>query len=209
MLKLSEIKLNRVVRYLTLSEIILQGSWGLLDPFIAIFITSELTNGSVEAAGFAATIYLVLRGVLQLPVARYLDRNPGEKDDFIALVLGTFISSVSAFLFLFATDVVHVYIIQALTAVGASLSFPAWYALFTRHVDRKHEAFQWSFYDTSVSLAAAITASVGGLMIVAFGYEVIFVIVGVANLIATVVILVIRGNLKQLERPEMPIKNRS
>jgi len=41
------------------------------------------------------------------------------------------------------------------------MAYPAWYSLFTMHLDRKHRGFEYSLWSTSVGIGTAITAYLG------------------------------------------------
>jgi len=43
--------------------------WGLINPILAVFISEQVVGGGVELAGMAATVYFVVKSVVQIPVA--------------------------------------------------------------------------------------------------------------------------------------------
>ena len=71
-------KINQVILIIVLADFILVSAFSFLTPFFAVFITEEITQGTVAVVGFALTIYWVVKSILQLFVARYIDRNHGE-----------------------------------------------------------------------------------------------------------------------------------
>lgn len=169
--------INKVVMYLTYSDLIIMSSWGLVAPFLAVFIAENITDGTIAVAGFATTIHLIIKSLVQLPIAKRLDSKKGEFDDFKMTVIGSILFTISIICYAFATTSVHIYLIQILSGLSAAISAPGWYAIFSRHMDKNNEAFEWSFYDTIVGVGTALTASIGGLMLLHFSYRAVFLLV--------------------------------
>lgn len=190
------IRINRVIQFLTYSDILMLSGWGLVSPILAVFFTEQIIGGSVVVAGLATAVFFTAKSIFQIPVARWIDLKRGERDDFWMMVVGSLAISAAAFLFIFARYPWHVYIIQIAHGFGAALSYPSWLAIFTRHVDKKEEALEWSLYYTATDLGAALTAGLGGLLASYFGYKNLFVVVGLTSLVGTAFLAGIANNLK-------------
>lgn len=194
---MAKLQINRVIRYLTYSDIILLSGWGLINPILAIFFADQIVGGSVAVAGMASTIYFLTKSFVQIPVARLIDAKRGEWDDFWIMVIGTLLISLSGYLFILARTPIHVYLIQIVGGLGGALSYPGWLAIFTRHIDKRAEGFEWSLYYTATDLGAALTAGLGGYLASTFGYRPMFAIVGTTSLIGTFLLAGITHNLKK------------
>jgi len=184
--------INKVIKILTFSDTINYSGWNLINPILGVYIADKISNGNIAVVGISTTIYLVVNGLLQVPVALMLDKNRGEKDDFKAMFIGTIITAISAFLYLLASQSWHIYIIQSVSAVGVSISYPAWTAIFSRHLDKERESFEWSLYNTLVGFGGAISAGIGAIIAERFGYQVIFLMVGSFSLLSAFVLLFIK-----------------
>lgn len=190
-----DVKINPVVKFLTYSDILMMSGWGLIAPIMAVFITEQIPGGSVEIAGLAATIYFLVKSFLQVPIARYIDKKKGENDDFNVMVVGSLLITLSAFLYLWVKSPFQLYLVQILYGIGGALSYPSWLALFTRHVDKHEEGLEWSLYYTTTDLGAALTAGLGGLIAGSFGYNYVFIAVGLSSLFGTLFLFGIRNYL--------------
>lgn len=191
------ISINKVVQFLTYSDILMISGWGLINPILAVFFTDRIIGGSVAVAGLASTIYFFSKSILQVPVARFIDSKRGEWDDFWVMVIGSLLISLSAFLFVFVRYPWHIYLIQMVSAIGASLATPSWLAIFTRHIDKTHASLEWSLYYTTTDLASALTAGIGGFIASSMGYKSLFIIVGIASLLGTAFLMGVSSNLKR------------
>lgn len=189
--------INAVVQFLTYSDILMMSGWGLVLPIISVFFSGQIAGGDVKFAGLASTVYFIVKSVVQIPVARMVDKHKGEKDDFWVMVAGSLLISLSAFLYMFATTKAHVYGIQVLYGIGGALSYPTWLAIFTRHVDKNKEGLEWSLYYTSVDVGSALTAGLGGLLAASFGYQFLFWLVGVSSIAGTMFLIGIREEMKK------------
>ena len=189
------VKVSQVVQFMTMSDFMMMSGWGLISPVIAVFFSDQVEGGSVALAGLAATVYFLVKSLVQIPVARFIDRQRGEWDDWWVMVTGSLIISLSAFLYVFVSLPWHVIAVQILYGFGGALSFPSWLAIFTRHLDKREEGFEWSLYYTSVDIGSALTAGFGGLLIAAFGYKPVFALVGIASLIGTAFLAGVTRNL--------------
>ncbi len=191
--------INKVVRTLVLGDIMFFSAFGLIGPIFAIFVTSQIAGATVATVGFAATINLLTRALLQMPVARYIDRHKGEKDDFKFMVAGSTLISIVPFAYLFVTTPIHLYLAQIVLGIGGALANPGWYAIFTRHIDKNKEGTEWTLENVGVGLAAATTAAIGGVLAQYFGFHNLFLIVGVLSLVGLIIQMSLYSTVIELD----------
>ncbi len=190
---------NKIIRVLVLGDVMFFSAFGLIGPIFAIFVTNQVAGATIATAGFAATINLLVRALLQMPVARYIDRHKGEKDDFIFMVAGSTLISIVPFAYFFVITPLHLYLAQAVLGLGGALANPGWYAIFTRHIDKNKEGTEWSLENIGVGLAAAGTAAIGGLLAQHFGFRNLFLIVGVLSLLGLVIQISLYSTVVELD----------
>lgn len=190
-------RINHVIRTLIVSDFLTNAGFAIFAPIFAIFVTKQIDGGSVEVVGFAAALTQLFKVTLQIPIAKYLDRNHGEYDDFYSLILGSFLAALVPFLYFFATTATHVYIIQSLYGVSLALAVPPWYAIFTRHIDKMRENIEWSFDSVSIGVSAAAAAAIGGVLAERIGFRSLFLIGGVLAIIGGICTTMIFHDLKR------------
>ncbi|MDD5253956.1 MAG: MFS transporter [Candidatus Nanoarchaeia archaeon] len=190
--------MNRTIRLLVISDVLLLTGLGLISPILAIFIKENLIGGTIAAAGLAGTIYLITKSLVQLPFSKYVDRHD-HRVKF--LIIGTFIISLVPFLYIFSTHIFHIYLAQFIYGIGAGLVYPCWLSLFSTHLDKKKEGFEWSMYSTSVGIGVAIAAAVGGTIAQFVGFKVTFILTGIAALIGASILFGLekKESLKKIE----------
>ena len=181
--------LNRIVRTCILGDIFLWSGWGLLDPIFAIFIVQNAKGATLVSVGILSMIYWIVKGLLQIPVSLYLDKTEGEKDDFYAMLSGLLIASIASFGLLMVQTIHQAYFVQFIKAVGFSLYVPSWSAIFSRHLDKNHTAFDWAISSSSASLGLGLAGAIGGTIASLFGFRVVFLVTGLMGLIGAWVML--------------------
>ncbi len=172
-------KVNHVIRTLVISDFFVNAGFSIFAPVFAVFVSKQIVGGSLEVIGFAAAIFQVFKVLFQIPVSRILDRNLGEKDDFYSMIFGSAIIATVPFMYLFATEAVHIYFIQAIYGIGAAFSIPPWYAIFSRHMDKMKENVEWSMDSIAIGISGAGAAALGGFLAQRFSFEMVFVIGGI------------------------------
>jgi len=204
---------NKVVKALITSDFFLNLGWGLLSPVFALFILQKVTIQdplkAAQVAGLAALFYWISKSLLEIPIGYLLDKKHGEKDDLWFMVAGTFITSIVPLGYIFSSEPWHIYLCQVVHAVGMAMSLPSWLAIFTRHIDKGKEGFEWSLETTSIGLGAGIAGGVGGIIAGYLGFNILFMLVSGLNFVSGICLLFIKndvftrrdGSVIILERP--------
>ncbi|MDO8530020.1 MAG: MFS transporter [bacterium] len=191
--------LNKIIKTLIISDFFLNSGWGLMGPIFAIFIVKNVATGSIseaaKIAGFAALSFWITKSLLQIPIGRYLDKNHGEKDDFWFMVAGTFLLALVPIGFLFSNQAWHIYALQMLHALAASLNFPSWSAIFTRHIDKGKEAFEWGTHSTVSGMGMGLAGGIGGIAVAYFGFSIVFIFVSALSLLCGFLLLIIKNDI--------------
>ncbi len=191
--------INKIVKTLITSDFFLNLGWGLLSPIFALFILEKITLDNpakaAEVAGFAALAYWLTKSFIEIPIGRFLDKHPGERDDFWFMVIGTFVTALVPIGFLFSFSAWHIYVFQAMHAIGMAMTLPSWLAIFTRHIDKGKEAFEWSMETTSIGAGAGIAGGFGGIMASMFGFKILFIFVSALTFFSAILLLLIKNNV--------------
>lgn len=176
--------MNPIIRALILSDMWMVTGWGLIGPIFAIF-AERIPGGSVFVAGIASAIFLLVKSFTQIPFARWSDKLNNRKT---FIVIGYSLFVLVPLGYIYVTNVWQLYLIQVLEGLGAALSYPAWLAVFSHHVDPAKEGYEWSVYMTGTGLGSAATAAIGGAVADFFGYNMLFIVVAVTQVAGMVVI---------------------
>ena len=175
--------INKVIKVLIASDVALLTGFGFITPIFAIFIAHRITAGNTieaaQVAGFTMGIYWGVKSVLQIPFGKYLDKVKGEKDDLWFVVIGNILAAIAVFGYIFSHLPWHIYLCQGVYSLGMAMNIPGWCAIFTRHIDKGKEALEWSTRSTFIGIGAAASGALGGMIAAKFGFNVLFVGVGI------------------------------
>ena len=191
---------NDVIKILTISDLFVLSGFGLIAPIFAVFLTDNIQGGNIEVAGIAATIFLLTRSIGQIPAAYIVDKIKGESDDYSAMMIGSIVTCFIPLFYLVADLPWHVYIIQLVYGFAQALTYPSWLAIFTRHIDKQKEGFEWGIYSTLTDLGGAGVAMVGGIIAQSYGFKPLFILVSIMSFIGTAWLMYIKKYLTALRQ---------
>ncbi len=108
---------------------------------------------------------------------------------------------------MYATRVEHIYVAQVLYGVGSGLAYPTWLSLWSTHLDRHHEGYEWSLYSTLTGIGTAAAAGIGAGLVQFVGFRPAFLMVGILSLFGCFILFFL--NAKELKTVRIsPLKKR-
>jgi len=192
--------MNKIIIYLTISDILILSAFGLIAPIFAIFMNTGITGGSIAAAGLASTIFFLVKSITQLPLSMYIDSRKGKLG---FLLFGSFLIVLVPIIYAFSPNVKFIFIAQGIYGLGAAMAYPAWYSLFTMHLDRKHRGLEYSVWSTGVGLGIALTAYLGAKFVEISSFKILFFIVAGLSFLGLIVLLFLSKRfLKDISKTE-------
>jgi len=192
---LSKYFLNKTIKKLIFYDFVLLFGWGLVYPIISVFVINDIKGGDVKVAGIAIGVYWIVLSMVQIPVGIYLDNRKGEKDDFYFLAGGALITALVPFVFKFAFLPWHIYLFLFIYALGMGIAMPAWFGIFTRHIDGAKEAQSWAANQSLLGVGAGVAGIIGGIIAKTYGFPPLFMAVGCTGLLSAFFVLLIRKEI--------------
>lgn len=176
------ITVNKAIQVMLFYLFFVVLSTALFGPIFAVFITKSITGATLRTVGFAVAFYGIAKSILQIPMARFLDKHKGERDDFYALMVGAVVAVVYPFGLVFVSEIWHLYTLEILAGLGDASLMAAYYSLFARHVDKGSEGFEWSLFSVGgLTISSSIGVAVGGIIAELFGFRFLFGISAIIN----------------------------
>lgn len=187
---------NPVIRFLILSDTVFMGASGLLGPIFALFVEDFIDGGNAAVAGLAAGIFLFTKSVMQIPIAHFVDKIRGERDDFWLMFVFTILISITPLFYIVIDTPIQLYIIQFILGLFTAFTFPTYMAIFTRHIDKEKEGTEWGVYFTLTDLTGAAMAAVGGYLATIYGFHSLIVLVAVFSILGALLLLPTKSYLQ-------------
>ena len=89
--------INKAITLLTLSDIFVWGSFTITSVLAGIYLSNKLGANTIKFIGIGTSIYLLTRGLFQIPIGIINDKYESEKDEVILLTLGILLMGIPFF----------------------------------------------------------------------------------------------------------------
>ncbi len=150
----------------------------LFAPFYSLYAYSIGISASMT--GLLWAYYSMLTMVFLLVFGRY--ENHLNKDKLV--VVGFFMYSIGAYLFLFTHSLASLVLVFAFNALATGITLPAYKTIFAKLQEHGRESEEWSWLDAGNMIAISIGSAIGGVAIGLFGFKGIFIVMGTVQLFA-------------------------
>src|SRR3989344_4921700 len=172
------IKLNKSLWILVTTNTLMVFVIGLFAPFYAIFV--QKIGGSLIFAGLSWAVLSIVSGVLILLFTKW---ELKVKEQELMIALGYLIRGAVFLSYAFMTSMPQLIFTQVLWGIAAALGTPAFDALYSLHTDRDVSIAQWGGWEGVAAIASGVAALIRGIIIEAFGYSAIFIIMSLVSII--------------------------
>lgn len=185
-------RVNLIIKALVFYLFALNVGENLFMTVFAVYATGDSVGASLRVVGFSLATFALFKAAVQLPLSKQLDKSPSDHDNIVALALGALASIAYALGFLAITQPWHLFALQALGGLANGAIFAAYYGLFSRHVDKALQGFEWSLFSIGgVTTAAALGGALSGLIVDWIGFRTLFLVAALMNTLSLVVVLII------------------
>jgi MFS family permease len=149
-----------------------RGAIGVAAPLM----TSDV-GLSATAFGLAVAAFFWIYAPIQLVLGRLCDRFSVYR----LLALGTLLWSISTLLMGFVAGFLSLFLLRLILGMGESIAFPGSSKIISRHVPPERRGMANAVVAFAIALGPAVGTLVGGSLLAAFGWRIMFVIFGVVS----------------------------
>lgn len=172
--------MNKGARILIWSSNFWNFADGLLGPLFAVF--AQKIGGNVLDIAWAWGAYLIVVGICIVIVGYASDRVA----KLPLLFAGYIFTALLTFGYLFVKTPMELFVLQAAMGFAIALSNPTYMSLLGRFsIDGGNEGTTWGWADGRDKIATGLAVFIGGLVVSTWSFEVLFVIMGTLQLVAT------------------------
>jgi MFS family permease len=173
--------MHQGIRLLLTVSIFSTSAFGLLGPLYAVFV--EHIGGDILDIGIAYAAFMVATGVFLLVMSWLEDKYKKEN----MIVLGYFLGFLGIFGYIFVVDKIGLLAVQVVLGIAAAVNTPAYDALYSKFLDRGKESWEWGLWEAQAYIIGGIAAVSGALILEAYGFRTLFLIMAVFAFIAFLV----------------------
>ena len=195
----SHFQVNSLVKSFIISETFLWSAWNFVIPIFAIFAATEIRGGNVEVAASAYSTYLVVRVIFELLSGSYLSAA-SDKKKMLVTIAGMVCLSTAYFGFSKTSTLFPLYVFYGIAGVGLGISSPAKNSLFSTHLDKNKEPFEWGMHDAAVFTGMALAAALGGFIAKEYGFQPLFILASIVNLIGLIPFILYIRHMKESQK---------
>jgi MFS family permease len=168
-------------------------SEGMLGPLFGIFCAKF--HSSPLDISWVWALYLISVGIVVIGLGYVSDFIYKEK----LLIVGYALQTVFTFCYIFVSTKQQLALLQIGLGVSGGLSTTTWYVLYARCEDKTHEGLTWGIANGLASIYTGVALLCGGLIIANSSFEVLFFVMGIIQLLATIYV----SKLIYFEKPEI------
>lgn len=181
----SHFHINNTVKAFIISESFFWSAWNFITPIFAIFAASNIKGGNVEVAASGYSVFLILRILGELTSGKFF-ANAKILQKYLVTITGILLVCVSYLGFAFSKSIVEIFIFYAIAGVGFGISGPPKLSLFSTHLDKNKEAYEWGVADSTVFIGMALASALGGFIAHHYGFAFLFIVATIVNLLSIV-----------------------
>jgi len=151
---------------------------GMIGPIYAIFVQN--IGGDVLDVGWAYFTFTFTSGVILYLISRW-ENKVLYKEKLV--FIGYLINALGCLLYYFTDTKIMLFIVQAVLGIGIAVLSPAFDSLYSHFVKSDEEASDWGAWEAMGYIVAAIAAILGSLIVDAYGFRPLFLIMFLASLV--------------------------
>lgn len=175
-------RFSRTARILLLGANIWYFGEGMMGPLFAIF--AEKVGGDILDITWAWATYLIITGLVYIFVGKLIN---GKEYKEKVLVLGYALNALFTFGYLFVKSPTHLFIVQAGLGIAEAIGTPAWDSLYAKNLDDKMDSYAWGLSTGQSQIVTGLAFGIGGLITHFISFEVLFITMGIIQVIAVLV----------------------
>ena len=191
---------NNIIKILIVSDFVVWSASGMVSIVFPVFIIDNIENGSLEVAGFASMIYLVVSAITTIPMGMVMDKLKGYVDEVKFLFWGTLFRGACIFLYAYTSQIWQLFALQFVLGISRAAMYPSWRLLFSKFADKKKAGMEWSTYDAITTMGMGVTAYLGSFIAEEMSFKILFQISGIATMLGSFLIIFLRMYIKDKKR---------
>jgi len=174
--------LTRTTKILLLGANIWYFGEGMMGPLFAVF--AQKVGGDILDITWAWATYLIITGLMYILVGKIIS---GKNYKEMVMVVGYTLNALLTFGYLFVSSPVQLFMVQAGLGLAEAIGTPAWDTLYAKNLDENMDAYGWGLSTGQSQIVTGVAFGIGGLITHFISFEVLFITMGVIQLLAAVV----------------------
>lgn len=184
--------MTRTARILLSASFLALFPLGLLGPIYAIFVRE--IGGDAFEAGASFAVFSIISGIFIFLLGRW---RFFKEHLHAFVVIGYALLTIAELGYLWVDSSLKLFIVQILLGIAGGILEPSWDGLYSANLSAEKAASVWSNWAGGRDLIGGIGAFVGGAIVAAYSFTVLFIVMAIFNIAAVFVSLRLLKNRKQ------------
>lgn len=182
--------LNKPLRILLATNGMILLAGAMLGPIYALFVDD--IGGSLLDASIAAGVFALAAGLTTLVSGRISDRAVHQEH---VIVVGYLVLAIGFLLYFFVHSLLFLLAAEIIIGIGEAIYSPAFDAVYSEHLDAKHEGSQWGAWESMNYFITALASFLGGIIVTTLGFHTLFICMAILSLASAGYILHLKQNV--------------
>lgn len=190
---------NSFVKAFIASDAFLYSSLNLVNILFAVFITTKVVGGTVQAATTAIAAGMIARIVTELLAGKTISALQ-EQTKVNIIIIGMSLISISYFGFALSNTLLPIIVSWIVNGIGWGLSLPTKMSLMSKYINQKQSNQEWGLTDALNMSLVVITMIIGGFIVTNYSYRLLFFIAAALNGIGLIPYFIFSHKLENTNR---------
>lgn len=169
---------NPNVKTYLLANSFYYGGFDIINAFLSILITSQITDNKLEYVGYILGYYMLVRAGMELPLSK-ITRGLSDQNKINVVTYSFIFYGILIALMGFSTNIMQLLVLQTLIAMLDALAYPLKWTLFTKIIDNSNQELEWGLEDVLSVIVTAFTSILGGIISKVYGLSSVFILFGI------------------------------
>ncbi|MEM1586658.1 MAG: MFS transporter [Candidatus Bathyarchaeia archaeon] len=157
---------------------------GLLGPIYPLFVINRFSVSVVEV-GFLLTVFGFSSALFKIIAGKMVDVYGKEKIFLIGVVFG----SVCSLAYIFASNIIQLYLLEFLSGISYALEDPARLAIIAELGEGKMKGLMFGISGSAYEMASSLAALIAVIIVSNLGFESVFIACSGCQIMSGLVIL--------------------
>lgn len=200
-LTFKDFRINRVILYLTTSDIFTWGLMAVIQGFAGLYLAEKLDSDVIRVVGVGTGIFSFANALFQIPIGVLIDKIKKDRDDIFVLFTGNICMGMPFLFYPFINSEYVYFFLQFIVGAGTAMNLVSWRKIFAMNLDRGREGIEYAIYESIMGLTIGLFSLIAGIIAnIGEGYfDAVMVAIGIIMMTSGLWVLLILGvdNRKQ------------
>ena len=173
--------MKRGIKFLLFSDAWITLALGMIGPIYAIFV--EEIGGDLLDASWAFFAFMISSGIALYLIGKWEDKSKHKEK---LVTIGYSLTALGCLFYFFVYNQTTLVITQIILGLAEAIQIPAYDALYSKYLTKKHYASEWADWEAMGYITTAIAAIAGGYVASLYGFKALFIVMFIISIFGVI-----------------------